>query len=104
MRISHIDGTNNKAVVVIEDNGTEHLFSYDTEVMRYYPNQNAKFFGDGKFVRVGVGLALATYSKTTVRHIKAYNGMSFDEYKNLPHANEPVFLDVYERGARKYVE
>jgi hypothetical protein len=52
-----------KAIVIVEDNGIENLQSYDTTVMRRYP--------DGKIEKT-----YDKWSATTGRHIKAFCGMS----------------------------
>lgn len=49
--------------VVVDDEGTEHLFSYNTEILRKYPN--------GTIRRVWTG-----WTQTTGKHIKAYCGLN----------------------------
>lgn len=52
-----------KAKVVIEDDGTEILFSYDTPIISRDTNGNLKRIYDGE------------WSQTTGRHIKAFCGL-----------------------------
>lgn len=61
-----------KAKVVVQDDGSETLYSYDTPVIR----RNA----DGTYTRLW-----DSYSQTTGRHIKAFtNGMNKKEFEELP--------------------
>lgn len=57
-------------VVIIDDDGTEHLFSYNTEILR----KDAK----GNLKRVWTG-----WSQTTGKHIKAYCGLNKAGYDAL---------------------
>lgn len=59
-----------KAVVIVEDNGTETLYSYDTPII--------KRFVSGKMVKLWDG-----WTATTGRHIKAFCGLSKAEYMSL---------------------
>ena len=56
--------------VVIDDDGTEHLMSYNTEILRKYK--------DGTIRRVWTG-----WSNTTGKHIKAYCGLNKAGYDAL---------------------
>lgn len=60
-------------VVVIDDDGTEHLISYNTEILR----KDTK----GNITRVWTG-----WSQTTGKHIKAYCGLNKAGYDKLPFA------------------
>lgn len=60
-----------KARVVVQDDGSETLYSYDTPVIR----RNA----DGTYIRLG-----DSYSQTTGRHIKAFCNMTKKEFEELP--------------------
>lgn len=60
-----------KAAVMIEDNGTETLYSYNTPII--------KRTAAGTFVKLWDG-----WSATTGRHIKAFCGMSKAEFTALP--------------------
>lgn len=60
-----------KAIVIVEDDGIENLQSYDTTVMRKYP--------DGKIEKT-----YDRWSATTGRHIKAFYGMSKKDWSKLP--------------------
>lgn len=57
-------------VVVIDDDGTEHLFSYNTEIVRKEKS--------GTIKRVWTG-----WSQTTGKHIKAYCGLNKSGYDLL---------------------
>ena len=59
-----------KARVIIDDNGTETLFSYDTAIIRKTP--------EGKLIRLW-----DDWSATTGKHIKAYCGLNKAGYKAL---------------------
>lgn len=61
-----------KAMVALEDDGTQHLYSYHTEIMQRNPN--------GELFRIWDG-----WSVTTQRHIKAFCGLNKKEYFALPH-------------------
>lgn len=61
--------------VIVEDNdGVKHLFSYNTEIMTQHK--------DGKFYRVWTG-----WSQTTGKHIKAFCGLNKAGFDNLPFEN-----------------
>ena len=60
-----------KAYVIVSDNGTETLYSYDTEI--------CKRSIDGTITRIWPG-----WSATTGRHIKAFCGMNKKEFCKLP--------------------
>lgn len=66
-----------KATVIIEDNGTETLISYQTPVAQ---KDNA-----GNIRRLWGG-----WSATTGRHIKAFCGMNKAEFMKLPHDPTPA--------------
>lgn len=57
-------------VVIIDDNGTEHLISYNTEILQKDKN--------GTIKRVWTG-----WSQTTGKHIKAYCGLNKAGYDAL---------------------
>lgn len=57
-------------VVIIDDNGTEHLISYNTEILQKDKN--------GTIKRVWTG-----WSQTTGKHIKAYCGLNKAGYEAL---------------------
>ena len=59
-----------KAVVIVEDNGTETLYSYGTPII--------KRLVSGKFVKLWNG-----WSATTGRHIQAFCGLNKAAYMNL---------------------
>lgn len=59
-----------KAVVVVEDNGTETLYSYGTPIV--------KRLVSGELVKMWDG-----WTATTGRHIKAFCGLSKAEYMSL---------------------
>lgn len=69
-----------KAYVVRENDGTERLFSYDTEIIVRYP--------DGRLQRIWDG-----WSATTGRHIKAFCGINKKEYDKLPNTFDPFRHD-----------
>lgn len=60
-----------KAIVVIDDDNTRHLFSYGTLIMSRNP--------DGTYTR-----HWDDWSATTGRHITAFCGMHKKEFMNLP--------------------
>lgn len=57
-------------VVVIDDDGTEHLISYNTEILRKDAQGNLK--------RVWT-----SWSQTTGKHVKAYCGLDKKGYEAL---------------------
>lgn len=59
-----------KAVVVVEDNGTETLYSYGTPII--------KRLVSGELVKLWSG-----WSATTGRHIQAFCGLNKAAYMNL---------------------
>lgn len=59
-----------KAVVMVEDNGTETLYSYNTPII--------KRLVSGELVKIWDG-----WTATTGRHIKAFCGLSKAEYMSL---------------------
>lgn len=59
-----------KAVVVVEDNGTETLYSYGTPIVKRLVSGELMKMWDG-------------WTATTGRHIKAFCGLSKTEYRNL---------------------
>lgn len=59
-----------KAVVIVEDNGTETLLSYGTPII--------KRLVDGSLMKLWSG-----WSVTTGRHIKAFCGLSKAKYMSL---------------------
>lgn len=59
-----------KAVVAINDDGTETLFSYNTKIVSRKPN--------GEFVK-----HWNDWTVTTGKHIKAFCGMNKKEYSAL---------------------
>ena len=59
-----------KAVVIVDDNGTETLYSYGTPII--------KRLVSGKLVKMWDG-----WTATTGRHIKAFCGLSKAEYMSL---------------------
>lgn len=59
-----------KAVVIVEDNGTETLYSYGTPII--------KRLVSGKLVKLW-----SDWTTTTGRHIKAFCGLSKAEYNAL---------------------
>lgn len=60
-----------KAKVVIEDDGTEVLYSYDTAIIKRLP--------DGTLVRLYDG-----YTVTTGKHIKAFCGLDKKAFTKMP--------------------
>ena len=60
-----------KAKVVIEEDGTETLYSYDTPIIKRLP--------DGKLVRL-----YDDYTMTTGKHIKAFCGLDKAAFKKMP--------------------
>lgn len=59
-----------KAVVIVEDDGTETLYSYETPII--------KRLVSGELVKLWSG-----WTATTGRHIKAFCGLSKAEYMSL---------------------
>lgn len=59
-----------KAVVIVEDNGTETLYSYDTPII--------KRLVSGELVKLWNG-----WTATTGRHIQAFCGLNKTAYMNL---------------------
>ena len=59
-----------KAVVIVEDSGTETLYSYGTPIV--------KRLASGELVKMWDG-----WTATTGRHIKAFCGLSKAEYMSL---------------------
>lgn len=70
-----------KARVMVEDNGTETLYSYDTAIIKRIPG--------GELVRLW-----ARWSATTGRHIAAFCGLNKAGFMALPHD-----LTTYEKAA-----
>lgn len=70
-----------KARVLVEDNGTETLYSYETAII--------KRTAAGELVRLWAG-----WSATTGRHIAAFCGLSKAGFMALPHTP-----DTYEKAA-----
>lgn len=60
-----------KAKVVIEEDGTETLYSYDTPIIKRLP--------DGTLVRL-----YNDYTMTTGKHIKAFCGLDKAAFKKMP--------------------
>lgn len=71
----------NKAVVTVDANGAETLYSYDTPII--------KRLVSGELVRLWDG-----WSATTGRHIKAFCGLNKAGFMALPHD-----LTTYEKAA-----
>ena len=67
-----------KAVVIVEDNGTETLYSYNTPII--------KRFVSGKMVKLWDG-----WSATTGRHIKAFCGLNKAGFEKLELEKKPVY-------------
>ena len=67
-----------KAIVCIEDDGAQTLYSYNTPII--------KRMITGEFVRLWDG-----WSATTGRHIAAFCGLSKAGFMQLPY-NEPIKL------------
>lgn len=59
-----------KAIVKIEENGTETLFSYNTPIIKREK--------DGELIKLYDG-----WTQTTGKHIKAFCGLSKKEYMSL---------------------
>ena len=59
-----------KAKVIIDDDGNETLYSYDTPIITRYK--------DGSFRKLQSG-----WTQTTGRHIKAFFGLTKAEYTKL---------------------
>ena len=59
-----------KATVIIDDNGTETLYSYGTPIITRDVNGELKKIWDG-------------WSATTGRHIKAFCGLNKTQFMNL---------------------
>lgn len=60
-----------KATVIIADDGSETLLSYDTPIIKKDSNGNFSRLYDG-------------YTMTTGKHIRAFCGMSKAEFLNIP--------------------
>lgn len=60
-----------KAKVIVQDDGSETLYSYDTPIMVRHTDDTYTRLWD-------------SYSQTTGRHIKAFCGMTKKEYEELP--------------------
>ena len=60
-----------KAKVVIEEDGTETLYSYDTQIIKRLP--------DGTLVRL-----YDDYTMTTGKHIKAFCGLDKKAFTKMP--------------------
>lgn len=60
-----------KATVIIDDNGSNTLLSYDTPIIKKDSN--------GDFIRLYDG-----YTMTTGKHIKAFCGMNKAEFMRIP--------------------
>ena len=66
-----------KAVVMVQDDGSEILYSYGTKIIEKTPGGGLiKFWGG--------------WSQTTGRHIKAFCGLNKAEYFALPHETTPA--------------
>lgn len=59
-----------KAKVIIADDGTETLYSYDTPIIKRLDN--------GKLIKLYDG-----WTRTTGKHIKAFCGLNKTEYMSL---------------------
>lgn len=59
-----------KAIVRVQDDGAETLYSYDAPIIERQPN--------GKLIKLYDG-----WTQTTGRHIKAFCGLSKEEYIKL---------------------
>lgn len=73
--LSPIDGRKSfygKAIVTIDDDGTEILYSYVTPVIKCDPHGNLERLYD-------------EWSSTTGRHIKAFCGLNKKEFFDLPY-------------------
>lgn len=62
------------ATVVTDSDGVETLISYETPVLRRYP--------DGTMIRLWTGS-----TNTTWKHIRKFSGLSANEYRALPLGN-----------------
>jgi len=71
----------NKAIVTVDENGAETLYSYGTAII--------KRLVSGELVRLWAG-----WSATTGRHIKAFCGLNKAGFMALPHD-----LTTYEKAA-----
>lgn len=60
-----------KAAIIIADDGSETLLSYNTPIIKKY--------SDGNFIRFYDG-----YTATTGRHIRAFCGMNKAEFMRIP--------------------
>lgn len=60
----------NKAVVKVDEDGTEFLYSYNTLILSKDINGNYIRYWDG-------------WSQTTGKHIKAFSGLNKKEYENI---------------------
>lgn len=60
-----------KATVIVQDDGSETLYSYDTPIMVRHT--------DGTYTRIYTG-----WTQTTGRHIKAFCGLTKKEFEELP--------------------
>ena len=69
-------GSTKNAQTLYCDDGSEILQSYETQVVRRYP--------DGTLYRLWRGM-----SNTTARHIKAFCGLNAKQYRELPMSNRP---------------
>lgn len=71
--LSPVDGRKSfygKAKVIVEDNGTETLYSYDTPIIKREK--------DGTLIKLWNG-----YSVTTGRHIAAFCGLGKKQFENM---------------------
>lgn len=76
--LSPVDGRKSfygKAHVRADDDGTETLISYTTDVAKRLPNGNIEKLWNG-------------WSATTGRHIKAFCGMNKAQFDKLPYKGE----------------
>ena len=79
-----------KAIVEVEDNGDEILYSYNTPIM--------KRTSDGKLIRFYDG-----WSMTTGNHIRAFSGLNKHQFLNLPLDQEDAsYINGSERESRFY--
>lgn len=65
-----------KCKVRFEDDCSQTLLSYDTEIMRRFP--------DGNMVRFPWEVDGKNWTATTGTHIKAFSGLNKKEYMALP--------------------
>ena len=66
-----------KAVVMVQDDGSEILYSYGTKIIEKTPGGGlVKFWGG--------------WSQTTGRHIKSFCGLNKAEFLALPHETTPA--------------